>query len=130
MAQRSNRRFPNLISEEVLRGRLAYRAKAGGIHHGQELLTPPKAEYICADQTAISSFRLQTRGGPYIPIFVHNARLKTPIPRSLEAAVHCPIDARRPETNWILSGNSAHAGSFGNFPDIFCKLPFEVIVSP
>jgi hypothetical protein len=68
MAQRSNRRFPNLISEEVLRGRLAYRVKAGGIHRGQESLTPPKAEYIGADQTVIVSFRLQTSGGPYIPI--------------------------------------------------------------
>ena len=41
---------------------------AGGIHHGQESLTPPKAEYIGADQTVISIFRLQFCGGPYIPI--------------------------------------------------------------
>jgi hypothetical protein len=67
MAQRSNRRFPNLISEEVHRGRLAYRAKAGGFHHGQEF-SPLKAEYIGADQTVIVRFRLQTSGGPYITI--------------------------------------------------------------
>jgi hypothetical protein len=30
-------------------------------------LTPPKAEYIGADQLPSSSFRLQLGGGPYIP---------------------------------------------------------------
>jgi hypothetical protein len=35
--------------------------------------SPLKAEYIGADQTVIVRFRLQTRGGPYIPISRHNA---------------------------------------------------------
>ena len=69
MAQRSNRRFLNLISEEVLPDRRQLnRKRAGGIHHGQESWTPPKAEYIGADHTVISIFRLQFCGGPYIPI--------------------------------------------------------------
>jgi hypothetical protein len=70
MAQRSNRRFLNLISVEVFQTVSLNRMKAGGIHHGQESLTPPKAEYIGADQTAISIFRLQFCGGPYIPIML------------------------------------------------------------
>jgi hypothetical protein len=69
MAQRSNRRFLNLISLAAPEARKLIRKRAGGIHHGQGSQIPTKAEYICADQTAISSFRLQTRGGPYIPIF-------------------------------------------------------------
>jgi hypothetical protein len=68
MAQRSNRRFLNLISVEVFQAVTLIRKRAGGIHHGQESLTPPKAEYIGADQTVISIFRLQFCGGPYIPI--------------------------------------------------------------
>ena len=43
------------------------RKRARGIHHGQGSQIPTKAEYVCADQNAISSFRLQTRGGPYAP---------------------------------------------------------------
>jgi hypothetical protein len=70
MAQRSNRRFLNLISVEVFQAVTLIRKRAGGIHHGQESLTPPKAEYIGADQTVISIFRLQFCGGPYIPIIV------------------------------------------------------------
>jgi hypothetical protein len=46
--------------------------RAGGTHHGQECFTPPKAEYICADQKPLS-FRLQLRGGPYIPITRNNS---------------------------------------------------------
>jgi len=34
------------------------RKRAGGIHHGQESLTPLKAEYIGADLTVILSFSL------------------------------------------------------------------------
>src|ERR1700692_724357 len=48
MAQRSNRRFLNLISVEVFQAVTLIRKRAGGIHHGQESLTPPKAEYIGA----------------------------------------------------------------------------------
>ena len=73
MAQRSNRRFLNLISVAAHQGHIANREKAGGIHHGQGSQIPTKAEYICADQTAISSFRLQIRGGPYIAILSNNA---------------------------------------------------------
>src|SRR5882672_11104379 len=41
MAQRSNRRFLNLISVEVLRDRLSYVGeRAGGYHHGPGSLTP------------------------------------------------------------------------------------------
>jgi hypothetical protein len=68
MAQRSNRRFLNLISVEAFEAATLMRKRAGGIHHGQESLTSPKAEYIGADQTVISIFRLQFCGGPYIPI--------------------------------------------------------------
>ena len=32
------------------------RKRAGGFHHGQESLTPPKAEYIGADRTVILNF--------------------------------------------------------------------------
>ena len=53
MAQRSNRRFLNLISVEVFQAVTLIRKRAGGIHHGQESLTPPKAEYIGADRIAI-----------------------------------------------------------------------------
>ena len=52
------------------------RKRAGGIHHGQELQTPLKAEYIGADQTVIVRIRLQTSSGPYIPIMT----LITPLP--------------------------------------------------
>jgi hypothetical protein len=31
-------------------------------------MTPPKAEYIGADQLPLIIFRLQLYGGPYIPI--------------------------------------------------------------
>src|SRR5665213_3405665 len=58
MAQRSNRRFLNLISEEVLQAVTLIRKRAGGIHHGQESPTPPKAEYIGADRTSIPQFSL------------------------------------------------------------------------
>ncbi len=68
MAQRLNRRFLNLISVEVFQAVTLIRKRAGGIHHGQGSQIPTKAEYICADQNAISSFRLQIRGGPYIAI--------------------------------------------------------------
>ena len=71
MAQRSNRRFLNLISVEAFEAATLMRKRAGGIHHGQESCTPPKAEYIGADQTVISIFRLQFCGGPYIPIMLH-----------------------------------------------------------
>ena len=73
MAQRSNRRFLNLLSVAALEANKLIRKKTGGIHHGQGLQIPRKAEYICADQIAITSFRLQIRGGPYIPIYVHIA---------------------------------------------------------
>jgi hypothetical protein len=56
MAQRSNRRFLNLISVEVFQTVSLNRMKAGGIHHGQESLTPPKAEYIGADHISIQFF--------------------------------------------------------------------------
>jgi hypothetical protein len=56
MAQRSNRRFLNLISVEVFQTVTLIRKRAGGIHHGQESLTPPKAEYIGADRTTIPQF--------------------------------------------------------------------------
>jgi hypothetical protein len=68
MALRSNRRFLNLISVEAFEAATLMRKRAGGIHHGQESWTPPKAEYIGADQTIISIFRLQFCDGPYIPI--------------------------------------------------------------
>jgi hypothetical protein len=58
------------VSVEVFQAVTLVRKRAGGIHHGQESLTPPKAEYIGADQTVISIFRLQFCGGPYIPIIV------------------------------------------------------------
>ena len=70
MAQRSNRRFLNLISVEAFEAATLMRKRAGGIHHGQESWAPPKAEYIGADQTVISIFRLQFCGGPYIPIMM------------------------------------------------------------
>jgi hypothetical protein len=38
--------------------------RAGGFHHGQESLTPTKAEYTGADQIVILAFRLQFCGGP------------------------------------------------------------------
>jgi hypothetical protein len=51
MAQRSIRRFLNLISEEaLLRPYSKWGRERGGIHHGQESLTPLKAEYTSADQ--------------------------------------------------------------------------------
>jgi hypothetical protein len=68
MAQRSNRRFLNLISVEVFKAVTLMRKRAGGIHHGQESLTPPKAEYFGADLIVHPSYRLQFCGGPYIPI--------------------------------------------------------------
>ena len=70
MAQRSNRRFLNLISVEAFEAATLMRKRAGGIHHGQDSWAPPKAEYIGADQTVISIFRLQFCGGPYIPIMM------------------------------------------------------------
>lgn len=76
MAQRSNRRFLNLISVEAFEAATLIRKRAGGIHHGQESCTPPKAEYIGADQTVISIFRLQFCGGPYIPIIRVNGALR------------------------------------------------------
>jgi hypothetical protein len=76
MAQRSNRRFLNLISVEVFQAVTLIRKRAGGIHHGQESLTPPKAEYIGADQTVISIFRLQFCGGPYISIMPNNRSIR------------------------------------------------------
>ena len=75
MAQRSNRRFLNLISVEAFQAVTLMRKRAGGIHHGQESWTPPKTEYIGADQTVVSIFRLQFCGGPYIPIIVHNGQM-------------------------------------------------------
>jgi hypothetical protein len=33
-------------------------------------MTPPKAEYIGADQLPLIIFRLQLYGGPYIPIIL------------------------------------------------------------
>ena len=79
MAQRSNRRFLNLISVEAFEAATLMRKRAGGIHHGQESWTPPKAEYIGADQTVISLFRLQFCGGPYIPIMSINGRFNSKI---------------------------------------------------
>jgi hypothetical protein len=61
MALRSSRRFLNLISLEVLQGRLENGEEEGGIHRGQESFTPLKA--INADQIALVSFRLQAGGG-------------------------------------------------------------------
>jgi len=72
MAQRSNRRFLNLISVEAFKAATLIKKRAGGIHPGQESWTPPKAEYIGPDHTVISIFRLQFCGGPYMPIMHHN----------------------------------------------------------
>jgi hypothetical protein len=66
MAQRSNRRFLNLVSVEVFETVGLIGKEAGGFHHGQELLTPRKAEYIGADHKRQLRFRLQSRGRPYI----------------------------------------------------------------
>ena len=68
MAQRSTRRFPNRISPAAPEAGKLIRKRAGGIHRGQGVQFPLKTENICADQTAIRSFRLQIRGGPYTPI--------------------------------------------------------------
>ena len=83
MAQRSNRRFLNLISVEAFEAATLIRKRAGGIHHGQESCTPPKAEYIGADQTVISIFRLQFCGGPYIPLCSLSVRFSAKNPRDL-----------------------------------------------
>jgi hypothetical protein len=98
MAQRSNRRFLNLISVEVFQAVTLIRKRAGGIHHGQESLTPPKAEYIGADQTVISIFRLQFCGGPYIPIIVLIGWSQSPLihKRELEPAATAAKRARGP----------------------------------
>src|ERR1017187_2442072 len=69
MAQRSNRRFLNLISVEAHRGRTTNRQESGRNPSRPGSWTPRKAEYICADQTVILSFRLQLGGGPYMPIW-------------------------------------------------------------
>jgi hypothetical protein len=52
-------------------------------------MTPLKAEYIGADQLPFFIFRLQRRGGPYIPIIPAGSReladpeCKLPIPKGL-----------------------------------------------
>src|SRR6266446_9334597 len=61
-------RSRNLISEKVFtRPSTLYGRGRADIHHGPELLTPLKAEYISADQLPLFIFRLQLCGGPYIP---------------------------------------------------------------
>src|SRR6202521_3530596 len=62
-------RSRNLISEKVFtRPSTLYGRERADIHHGPESMTPPKAEYITADQLPLIIFRLQPNGGPYIPI--------------------------------------------------------------
>jgi hypothetical protein len=79
MAQRSNRRFLNLISEVVITDRLDYigRERADSIMVGSQL-TPTKAEYIGPDLLGHPAFRLQLCGGPYRPIMPHNSRITRP----------------------------------------------------
>ena len=61
-------RSRNLISEKVFtRPSTLYGRGRADIHHGPESVTPPKAEYIGADQLPLIIFRLQLCGGPYIP---------------------------------------------------------------
>jgi hypothetical protein len=61
-------RSRNLISEKVFtRPSTLYGRGRADIHHGPESVTPLKAEYIGADQLPLIIFRLQRRGGPYIP---------------------------------------------------------------
>src|SRR6202521_2738486 len=62
-------RSRNLISEKVFtRPSTLYGRGRADIHHGPESMTPPKAEYIGADQLPLIIFRLQLYGGPYIPV--------------------------------------------------------------
>ena len=64
-------RSRNLISEKVFpRPSTLYGRGRADIHHGPESMTPPKAEYIGADQLPLIIFRLQLYGGPYIPIIL------------------------------------------------------------
>jgi hypothetical protein len=44
---------------------MANREESGGTHHGQESLTPPKAEYTGADHTVFLDFSLGNSAGDH-----------------------------------------------------------------
>ena len=69
MAQRSNRRFLNLISEEVPRGRLANKEESGRNPSWPGVLDSTKGRiHWRRPNRHPQIFRLQFCGGPYIPI--------------------------------------------------------------
>jgi hypothetical protein len=57
---------------------------------GPESLTPPKAEYIGADQLPSFVFRLQLCGGPYIPIIRLSDRPFDIVPLACGPRQHVP----------------------------------------
>ena len=69
MAQRSNRRFLNLISEEVFEDRVSYigRGRADSIM-ARSLGLHLRPNTLAQTKPSSRNFRLQFCGGPYIPI--------------------------------------------------------------
>jgi len=62
-------RSRNLISEKVFtRPSTLYGRGRADIHHGPESMTPLEGRIHWRRPTALIIFRLQRRGGPYIPI--------------------------------------------------------------
>ena len=99
MAQRSTRRFLNLISVEVFQGRLANKEESGRIPSWPGVTDSTKGRIHWRRPNCHSRFRLQFCGGPYIPIFPISGLPRTPGRKHQQAFVTRGISVANAQPN-------------------------------